>query len=299
MNFKLEPWEIPPGADANNLSVPIEFGPIDWNGVQTMISARTVEIPTTRNLKWNLALVHPHSTKTNFMPLMKYTIIPNRILSFHISELENIIIKRIKESPDRFGRTFYVAEQLCIVSQNKFLWSQKSIFFDSSFSTPEDMCKEPSLTVFQWLSQEWKNPDSEVRYAWEWSRKAETERRQYLKDNVPRWEELINLMRAIVCIEKLPKDAPWSLEGPINRQKYSAEALVRSHFWRELLKDKFIPFEPFPDSSPQCLNDYLKAVPNRIVMRGFEFSAHEQLEAKLYLRDWLQRNAREHLYLVQ
>lgn len=50
MNFNLEAWEVPPRADAENLSVPIEFGPLEWNGAPTMISARWLELDSDKAL---------------------------------------------------------------------------------------------------------------------------------------------------------------------------------------------------------------------------------------------------------
>ena len=41
VNFELEPWEVPPGVDAKNVSVAIEFGPMVWQGEATMVSARS------------------------------------------------------------------------------------------------------------------------------------------------------------------------------------------------------------------------------------------------------------------
>ena len=58
MNFEIEPWEIPPGADASDVLVPIEFGPVEWNGVQTMISARWLELGSGNAL----AFFRPHES---------------------------------------------------------------------------------------------------------------------------------------------------------------------------------------------------------------------------------------------
>ncbi len=66
MNFNIEPWELPPDADAGRSSVPIEFGPVEWNGGPTMISARTV--PT--KSRQSLAFFHPHASEINYAVLI-------------------------------------------------------------------------------------------------------------------------------------------------------------------------------------------------------------------------------------
>lgn len=298
MNFEIEEWEIPPGADASNLSVPIEFGPVEWNGAETIISARTVKVAD----RHEMVFFRPHCGSTNFIILAKWAMCPyyRHYLrrKKNPNELQQIIEESIQVDSLRFGRSFYVADQFCIFSRSKFFWSRRDIFFDLSFSTPEIIGNYPSPQIFQWVSQQWQNPNSDVRYAWEWSRKTEAERRQYIEDNVPHWRELMNLTRALVIVEKVPRDLPWSLKMPINSSGYSEETLARLQLWRELLKDRFFPFEPFSESSPQCLNDYFEFISTRFLVKGEDYSAHQQLEARLYLRDWLQCNAPDHLHLI-
>ena len=299
MDFKIEAWEVPPGADVSRASEPIEFGPIEWNGAETMISTRTVKVAD----RHEMVFFRPHCGSINFIILAKWAMCPHYRHYLrrekNLSELQQIIEESIQTDTFRFGRPFYVADQFCIFSRGKFFWSRREFFFELPFSAPEIVGKFPSFQIFQWIFQQWKNPNSEVRNAGEWSRKTEAERRRYIETNVPHWQELVNLTRALVRAEEVRVGVPWSLRMPINSSGYSAETLARLQLWRELLKSKFFPFGPFPESSPQFLSEYFEFVSTHFLLEGEDCSGHEQLEAKLHLRAWLQQHAPEHLHLVQ
>lgn len=294
MNFELEPWEIPPGADASNLSVPIEFGPVEWNGEQTMISARTV--PT--KSRQSLAYFRPHAVEMNFVLMQGQR--PNVFESINVGKLERVVKRAIKGQDFRFARLFYYRGQRALLTQRETVWTAPETprEFDTEFELPFGWLEKSSELVLDWLEQQWQRPDSDLRFSWEWNQKTPEQRHHYLTIQVDRWRELFDLMHAIACVEALPIQTRWILDH-VDAHNHAPELLASLQPWRELLGEHFLPFKPFPVSAPFCLRLYFSFISSHIQVKGAEVSAHQQLEAKLFLRDWLQRHAPNKLHLIQ
>lgn len=135
-----------------------------------------------------------------------------------------------------------------------------------------------------------------MRFAWEWNRKDFGERNQWLNEMVPGWKELGQLMHAVATIVGLTPEQMWILDDLITFD-YSPEQLASLGSWSEVLQTHF-SFEPLPDSYPQFQREYFNIELRNLKVKGAESSAHQQLEARLYLRNWLQQNAPEHLDLL-
>ena len=299
MNFELESWEVPPGADANNLSVPIEFGPVEWNGKSTMMSARTV--PT--NVGKSLAFFRPHGAGINYAVLIndQFGEFKARV---HGKKLERIVREALRPKTlylqsERFyfGRVFHLQDQFCVVRAGESFLTRTQLWLDNTpLEFPFDIAIEPSIQVNNWLAQQWRKQDSDVRLTWEWNRKDDEERETWWGEIMPRWNELRQLMRAVATIIELASDQIWPLTDLMTFD-YTAKQLAHLEQWDEFLPHQF-SFE-LPAHAPQFLRDYLRYAERNISVRGAEVSAHQKLEARLYLRDWLQIHAPQHLHLIQ
>ena len=295
MNFELEPWEVPPGADAENLSVPIEFGPVEWNGEETMISARWLELESGEAL----AFFRPHCNEINYVVTRGDGIELFRAKK-HINSktLGNVVRVAPYSGQFYFGRLFYCHGEYLIFREGHGYWEAEDFWQrESPLEIPFDAMTEPSIHVFDWLQAQWNDENSEVRFSWEWNRKIEPEQNRWLGTIVPRWNELHDLIRAVACIAALPTGARWFLDF-VDTHNHAPALLERLHPWRELLKSHF-SFEPLPNSYPKFLRRYFQMASSHVQVTGQELTAHQQLEAKLYLRDWLRRNAPEQLHLIQ
>lgn len=194
-------------------------------------------------------------------------------------KLERVVRKALKREEFSFGRMFHIEGQTCLVRRNETVWvAPRSQQLGSVFGFPFDALIEPSAHVFDWLRGEWNNLDSEVRFAWEWNRQTSSERHQFLEECVPRWRELFEVMRAAAIVEELPENANWILDH-VDMRNHSPELLARLKPWRELLTSHFLPFEPFPDSAPECLRDYFQFISTHVSVEGENATLHEQLEA--------------------
>ena len=295
MNFEIEKWEVPPGADTENLSVPIEFGPVEWNGAQTMISARWLELDSGEAL----AFFRPHCGAINYVVTHSEGIalywVRKHINSKNLGELV-----RLAMAGGKFynGRMFYCANKLLITQGSRYYWSASQDFYQKEYplQLPFNSTDKPSAYIFDWLQEQWNDENSEVRFSWEWNRKTEPEQNRWLGTIVPRWNELHDLMRAISCIAELPSGKRWILDH-VDTHNHAPELLARLQPWRELFKSRF-SFEPLPESYPQFLREYFQMASSHVQIEGGNFSAHQQIEARLLLRDWLQRNAPDHLDLI-
>ena len=215
MNFELEPWELPPGADIENVSVPIEFGPIEWRGEPTMVSARW--LPTTK--KSSLVYFRLHSKNFNFTVLQNdgFGAFKARL---HGKKLERIVRKALE--PKKFylqsgrfyfGRVFHLQGQLCLLRAGEsFLASHCSWLSHTPLEFPFDISSEPSKRIANWLCQQWQTEKSAVRLAWEWNRMDSPQRERWWGDVTPRWNELHQLMRAVATVATLAPDQRWAFE---------------------------------------------------------------------------------------
>ena len=296
MNFRLEAWEVPPDADASNLSVPIEFGPIEWQGAPTMISARWLELPSGEAL----AFFHAHSCAMNFVvTLGDGTTLIRLRKHINSKNLGNIVRIALHGGRFHFGRLFYCGGEALVLGNEKAHWSASDDFFQREFALvlPFDAQNEPSTNIWHWLQEQWHDLNSAVRLSWEWSRKNDLEKVQFFDSIVPRWREVHDLMNAVAITVELPVGAHWILDH-VDTHNQTPELLGRLQPWREIFIAQF-SFELLPDSYPQFLREYFRVASAHVQVVGQAATAHQQLEARLFLRDWLQRHAPDHLHLVQ
>ncbi len=295
MNFRLEPWEIPPNADASNLSVPIEFGPVEWNKRQTMISARWLELESGEAL----AFFRPHCDAINYA-VTREDKTPHYVANKHVNSknLGQTVRVALHQEQFYFGRPFYCHGECLIFREGRGHWEFDDFWQrETPLEIPFDTMTEPSIHVFDWLQTQWNDVNSEVRIAWEWNRKTEIEQNLWLGTIVPRWNELHDLMRAVACVAELPTGERWIMNH-FDTDIHSPELLGRLQLLRKLFHESFW-FESLPESYPEFLREYFQMAARHVQVKGVEFSAHQQLEAKIYLRDWLQRHAPEFSHLVK
>lgn len=297
MNFELESWEIPPTAVTGKLTDATEYGPLNWRGETTMVSARLVPL-NSQGLAW--AFFRPHAGTTNFVALQNnFTIAQNQTRSFQ-GHLKSTIERALENAEALAGRVFYVEGQLCLLTGQGAAWATPNPGYKTLnhaiFEIPFEPLTEPSARAFAWLTEQWRDPNSPVRFAAQWIKKSPEAREDYLREKVPQWRELTDLMTWITCAEALPVGKKWDLRHVPLRNR-SLTISPRLHEWRDLLAIRFYPFTP-PENLPRCLLDALRLAANNVSATGAETTAHEKLEAHLKLREWLRQNAPEHLDLV-
>lgn len=125
MNFELESWEVPPGVDMSRASVPIEFGPVEWNGELTLVSARTVPNAS----RQSLVFFHPHAGGVNFAVLINDNFGVFKAQT-HDKKLDRIVretlrTKKFYYQTERFyfGRVFYLEGQLGLIREGESFWA--------------------------------------------------------------------------------------------------------------------------------------------------------------------------------
>ena len=296
MNFELETWEIPPDADADNLSVAIEFGPVEWQGEPTLVSARWLELASGEAF----AFFRPHSDPINFV-VTREDNTPLRIARKHVNSKVLGRIARVApcEASSHFGRLFYCHGECLIFREGRGHWESQDFWQqEAPLEIPFIAMREPSVHVFDWLQKQWSDLDSELRLSWEWRRKDELEKIRNFDSIIPRWREIHDLMNAVALAVELPEGQRWILDH-VDTHNHSPELLARLQPWRELIVAHFPPFKPLPSSRPEFLRAYFRFASGHIQVEGAGASAHQQLEARLYLRDWLRRHTPDLLHLVQ
>ena len=295
MNFRLEPWEVPPGAAANNLSVAIEFGPVEWNGEPTMVSARWLELGSGEAL----AFFRPHCAHINYVVLDDDDgLLHEKYKSANSKTLEWRARQGIMNSALYCGRLFYCHSESLIFREGCVYWENQDFWLrEYPLEIPFDANTKASIHVFDWLQTQWNNANSELHIAWQWSRKTDSERIRWLGTIVPRWNELHDLMSAASCVAELPTDERWIMNH-FDTNIQTPELLGDLQTLRKLFHASFW-FEPLPESYPKFLREYFQLTARHVQVQGTESTAHEKLEARLFLRDWLAQNAPDKLHLVQ
>lgn len=292
MNFRLEPWESS-STDKDNKAVSVEFGPVNWKGQNVMASARW------RHLSWiTWAFVRFHRSDINYVIVWKKRVYPIEKTDDEI--LERIARQAVAGEEFQLGRIFYLRSAHCLITPTEVFWIKQSATTRevTEFCLPDEVREGNSAYVFQWLQQQWQQLDSEVRFAWEWNRKNIQQQQQYFFETLPRWRELSELMTAVASAIQIPSEQIWTLNHVDSSAQFS-EVQEQLENWSTLFVAHFLPFAPLPLSEPKCLRDSLQFAADHIHVKGTETSAHQQLEAKLFLRDWLIRNASDHLHLIQ
>ena len=261
MDFSLESWEVPPGAAPGGATNSIEFGPVNWQGVQTQISVRLLRLVSGEAL----AFFHPHHFGVNFVPLVSSLGLPallhNRVDKTNLRRWIEWIGKGNHTS--HFARTFRVERRLCQGFLNgQIAWMDRDEmvylpptvyprFYAQScpFEAPFVAWKEPSPRAFAWLRQGVRDADSEVNFAWYWLHQSQAQRDDRLAKEAPRWGELRALMRAVARVVELPAATSWTLQI-IEARHHAPELLARLKPWRELLSAHFLPLAPLRATAP-------------------------------------------------
>lgn len=305
MNFKVETWERPPdavrAAVRDGLTDAIEIGPLDWHGQKTTVSVRLLRLVSGEAMPF----FHPHASGVNFVRLQ---IGPGTPLVINDMRALRSCVKALTESHRfYFARPFIVGDHLALTSSNASIkWfkvtreegfrSPRSVE-EVAFSTPFDAFTEPSASVFDWLARQYRDEGSEARFALAWMNKSRQQRDAYLEQTVPRLGELRELMRCIACVCELSPRVSWILQRPNSPSAPVLPAQLAP--WSAFLVEHFFPFEPMTIDAPQCLREFLKWQSDHAGVDGETRTAHEQLEARFYLRDWLRNNAPDQMHLVQ
>ncbi len=292
-DFLLESWEVPRNADTSKKLLWADFGPVEWNSEKTLVAALGVRLQSGAVV----AFFYPEGVEANFAVLISQSLCPfNARLDG--GKLERVVRKAIRGEEFSFGRFFHLEGQTCLMRASETSWvAPRKQQSDSVFSLPFDVLADPSARVFDWLQTQWNISNSEVRFSWEWNRKSPSQRQTFLEEHVPRWRELSEMMRFAAIVEELPSEALWILDH-VDTYNHSPDLLARLKPWRELLCAHFLPFEPFPVSAPECLRDYFAFISNHVSVVGQPLTRHERLEARLHLREWLERNAPERMELL-
>ncbi len=304
MNFNVEPWERPPdavrGAVRDGLTDVIEIGPVNWHGAQTLVSLHLLRLVSGEMIPF----FHPHASGVNFVHFA-YGSGPFGVLN-DVRALRSCVDGLNKADRFGFARPFIVGDGLAMARADSLAWMhvakgdgfRSPRYVDSTeFSAPFDALSEPSARVFDWLSRQWQDADSEARFAWAWKDKSAQQRDAYLQQTVPRWGELLELTRFIARVCELPPQFAWVLQSEDSGHPPALRARLAP--WSELLLGHFFPIAPLTADAAQCFREFLDKQSGYTRIRGETCTAHQQLEARLHLRAWLQRNAPEELHLVQ
>lgn len=204
MNFRLEPWEISP-ENEEGTEVSVEFGPVEWKGQNTMVSARWALMSYTTR-----AYVRFHQSDINYVVIRNKRVV--RFERTNSKILGRVARQAIAENEFQLGRIFYLEGEFCLATPTEMFWIKRSSKREETvFALPDEVREKSSSRVFDWLRQQWMQLDSEVRFSWDWNQKSLEQQQQYFAKIVPRWRELSELMSAIATAYQLPPGQKWTL----------------------------------------------------------------------------------------
>ncbi len=165
----------------------------------------------------------------------------------------------------------------------------------AEFSPPQSEMKGQLLNC-------WKDRDSDARFAWQWASLSRNAKIQMLTGYNGNMDELTHLMRKVLLSSGLLwRHAPrwhWRIciipiQGRIygNAPTKSLEAELKLlELWDSVFRAHFMPqAQPNLLQYHSCIEDDMRTLGQASVRQAP--TAHEQLEAKLALREWLHNKA--------
>ena len=297
--FDLQPWEVPPDARARQMG-PQTLGPFPWQGAPTRMDAR----PLLRDNGSALLFFCPQNSAINFA-VARGEAPADFAGNINAAKMARVIERALRDQEFGFGRLFYLGGHACFLTQGEARWLAPQIRFrtrpderNPRFDLPPNLAAQDSARVFAWLEGQWNDAGSQVRFAWEWNRKTYAEKHEFLRAQFPRLRETLDLMRAIAQALAMGANTRWLFSAPgvsvstgdLHREKLAA--------WARLLERHFAPFETLLSAEAHCLRDYSTFLDEHLCADGGESSFHQQLEARLFVRDWLARHAPDQLHLL-
>jgi len=299
-DFELEAWEIPPGVDASQTSQAVFASEMEqWKEGKAQMMLRSV--PRSPSEMW--VFFRPSDgSGINFLACESERGSPIRPVEFSRDFFRNrrylFFALRHGSLP---GRVFFLDDACVFINENEGGWFGKEL---APFLLPFSHLEAPSKTIFDWIKEQKNDVNSEVRFALGWSNWDDETRAHHADGVLPEWRELRRLMRAVALLDpELNEGLVWHLgdekcpsgvgdNPPHHLLPFSYDQLAaRLQRWSEVFKPHFFPFPLLPENAPLVLQNYFADAANTLSVRGEGASAHQKLEARLQLRQWLERNA--------
>ncbi|RYX86837.1 hypothetical protein EON83_01250 [bacterium] len=305
--FVLKPWELPP--DRTEINPPISVGPVYWQGEKTNLLLCRVE----RTQNRGFVFFRPQNEgDINFVACDSQNRAPIRPAFTKTPKWSWAFPKEVANTAAAYwGRLFYVGDACCFINRNECGWLTEDEGF-AAFALPFAHLTAPSQCIFEWLTTELERPESEAKFALTWLDWDEKERSSYAESAFPSWQNLRVFLRAIAFNEEeLHENLVWYLGDQINPSSvgYSPNAakwspppqplVTRLQTWSELIKPHYLPLPPIPEEISPLLRDYLIEEISTLRVSGEDANAHQKLEARLFLCDWLQENAPDRMNLLE
>jgi len=292
-DFELEAWEVPPGIEQGGSEPYAPIGPLSWKGRQMMFSFRLVNWDDIRNVAFfraqNGGINHVILDGAGFcIPWL----FPSDLTQDKVAD---ILRDSLNGKQFHYGRLFQVEDGLCIVEGKRIGWLNLRADL-TILLVPFNPMVGQSERVFEWLQGQLNKPNSEVRFSYDWSCMGEEQIYQFYCECIPRWREIHEVMTWVAQLEGLPDGHPWWPNRI--RLPEAPEIEKRLAMWGKAL---YFLFQPdgrrlfwelrFPKNSPKCLLKHFHGASSNIHIYGASASAHQRLEARLQLREWLEANA--------
>ena len=175
------------------------------------------------------------------------------------------------------------------------------------FEQAADLFLMSQTRAHELLLDQWNQPDSPARFAWDWARLSDEERFHQIAPGCD-WDELKRVMTMVLrsntrlwqtdaCLwwSFIPVTETGELEGVLHEYERNFDVLddtmrrwnrwLIKHFARHWRADWFRQYS--------CVRDFVGLQHEKLGAVTIEQAptAHEQLEAKLQLREWLRNKA--------
>ena len=186
------------------------------------------------------------------------------------------------------------------------LWCVDTIELGRKFVRFTHLSEELSLNkqeTIETLRNTWNNQDSDIRFAWEWSRLNDADKNQLLMGETGNLRKLEQVMRQVLVattqLWELHDRWMWKLTPYESSNdgffydisSFEEDNVVWSHHWQKFLRLRYAPqWRQDLIERYECAREFYYSSSNftiGLVEVNHPPTAHEQLEAKLALRDWL------------
>ena len=324
-DFTLRAWELPPHCKAPLVAPADATTEIEWRGLKTEAIIRTVRIE--RGVFWVFFQLRDEPLSNYVM--RNQTSWPIKPWSWNNRPTtpELLRIVRIENEGRQLtsARFFYLREPQNAVAffpfpDSEFVsedggWvDEYESLIDFKMRAATKAWDSPRL--YDWLLKTWKKSNSEVHFSWQWSRWNHKYRHQWLYPEARGINELVQVMNwALQSEPTIGNDEEWRwyfdydsrYDDSGDADRFWPEEMASHTPWtnvdmrqtsprlwrlRQFFISYFLPLPPLRITKPpSCVRDFDDLNRSEIMARRKAQTAHEQLEAALHLREWLQDKA--------
>jgi len=307
----LEEWELP-HRSSELLTGPVHWSKkLHWKGKNRHMGARIVQVRKRISIVFACDLDEPELGNWVTCSLLDAIYLHRYPNHGWFEYLDDYLQRAAEGERVAFGRFNVWSARRCalVMEDGRGSWLRYGprIFIPSAFKLEglnKNMWFRSSRDTREVIQQQWQG-DTDVRFAYEWSRLGYQEKRSLWFGQPHRVEEVTSLMRLVLKVASIDhpdcRSLSWSIEERSQERctasvhNRSDESSLMEEEYLQRWHTLFCQWLKNPNReelmSHSCMNKFLGDNWSLVSVVEDAPTQHERLEAHLRLREWLEHNA--------